>query len=270
MPTRSDVAVDNPIPVPCSGDRVVKGIQLTDYSALLDERATFMGQWGLRGSRGDGPSYDELVETEGRPRLRAWLERLRRTACSRQPLLRLLPMRQQGRRPDRAARGWQRAAAFHLPAAAPGPAPVPVRLLPARGIRGDRRRRLSPGDDGLAGVAGFGGAVRAQCLPRLPRAAWPVGSAHRGAGGVLARASPGRVGRRPRGRRRSGRDLPAVPGSRYSFGYPACPNLEDRAKIVELLRTGSVSNSEEFQLHPEQSTDALIVHHPEAKYFNAT
>ncbi|HET9901035.1 MAG TPA: dihydropteroate synthase, partial [Actinomycetes bacterium] len=77
LPTRSDVAVDNPIPVPPFwGDRVVKGIQLTDYSALLDERATFMGQWGLRGSRGDGPSYDELVETEGRPRLRAWLERL--------------------------------------------------------------------------------------------------------------------------------------------------------------------------------------------------
>jgi 5-methyltetrahydrofolate--homocysteine methyltransferase len=61
-------------------------------------------------------------------------------------------------------------------------------------------------------------------------------------------------------------------GSRYSFGYAACPNLEDRAKIVELLaaeRVGVVL-SEEFQLHPEQSTDALIVLHPEAKYFNAT
>jgi 5-methyltetrahydrofolate--homocysteine methyltransferase len=60
-------------------------------------------------------------------------------------------------------------------------------------------------------------------------------------------------------------------GSRYSFGYPACPDLEDRAKIVELLRPQriGVTLSEEFQLHPEQSTDALIVHHPEAKYFNA-
>jgi 5-methyltetrahydrofolate--homocysteine methyltransferase len=60
-------------------------------------------------------------------------------------------------------------------------------------------------------------------------------------------------------------------GSRYSFGYPACPDLEDRAKLVELLepeRVG-VSLSEELQLHPEQSTDALVVHHPEAKYFNA-
>jgi 5-methyltetrahydrofolate--homocysteine methyltransferase len=60
-------------------------------------------------------------------------------------------------------------------------------------------------------------------------------------------------------------------GSRYSFGYPACPELEDRAKLVQLLepeRIG-VSLSEELQLHPEQSTDALVVHHPEAKYFNA-
>jgi 5-methyltetrahydrofolate--homocysteine methyltransferase len=63
----------------------------------------------------------------------------------------------------------------------------------------------------------------------------------------------------------------AYRGSRYSFGYPACPDLEDRAKVVELLRPEriGVTLSEEFQLHPEQSTDAIVVHHPEAKYFNA-
>ena len=63
----------------------------------------------------------------------------------------------------------------------------------------------------------------------------------------------------------------AYRGSRYSFGYPACPDLADRAKLVALLepeRIG-VTLSEELQLHPEQSTDALVVHHPEAKYFNA-
>jgi 5-methyltetrahydrofolate--homocysteine methyltransferase len=59
-------------------------------------------------------------------------------------------------------------------------------------------------------------------------------------------------------------------GSRYSFGYPACPDLEDQAKLFELLEPGriDVSLSEEFQLEPEQSTSAIIVHHPEAKYFN--
>ena len=59
-------------------------------------------------------------------------------------------------------------------------------------------------------------------------------------------------------------------GCRYAFGYPACPDLEDRAKVMRLLRPEriGVMLSEEFQLAPEQSTDALIVHHPEAKYFS--
>ncbi len=58
-------------------------------------------------------------------------------------------------------------------------------------------------------------------------------------------------------------------GSRYSFGYPACPNLEDQSKLFELLdgeRIG-VRLTEEFSLDPEQSTNAIVVHHPEARYF---
>ncbi len=60
-------------------------------------------------------------------------------------------------------------------------------------------------------------------------------------------------------------------GSRYSFGYAACPDLESRKPLFELLDAGRIGLqlSEEFQLDPEQSTDALVVHHPEAKYFNA-
>jgi 5-methyltetrahydrofolate--homocysteine methyltransferase len=59
-------------------------------------------------------------------------------------------------------------------------------------------------------------------------------------------------------------------GSRYSFGYPACPRLEDQEKLFTLLNPGriDVSLTEEFQLEPEQSTSAIIVHHPEAKYFS--
>jgi 5-methyltetrahydrofolate--homocysteine methyltransferase len=59
-------------------------------------------------------------------------------------------------------------------------------------------------------------------------------------------------------------------GSRFSFGYPACPNLEDQSKLFELLEPGriGVALTEEFQLDPEQSTSAIIVHHPEAKYFS--
>ena len=59
-------------------------------------------------------------------------------------------------------------------------------------------------------------------------------------------------------------------GSRYSFGYPACPRLEDQTKLFELLRPEriGIELTEEFQLVPEQSTSAIVVHHPEAKYFN--
>ncbi len=60
-------------------------------------------------------------------------------------------------------------------------------------------------------------------------------------------------------------------GGRYSWGYPACPNLEDNETVVRLLQADriGVSVSEGFQLHPEQSTTAIIVHHPQAKYFIA-
>ncbi|MGH9031735.1 MAG: vitamin B12 dependent-methionine synthase activation domain-containing protein, partial [Acidimicrobiia bacterium] len=60
-------------------------------------------------------------------------------------------------------------------------------------------------------------------------------------------------------------------GSRYSWGYPACPDLDDQAKLDELLDLASigVNLTEEFQLEPEQSTSAIIVPHPEAKYFIA-
>jgi 5-methyltetrahydrofolate--homocysteine methyltransferase len=61
-------------------------------------------------------------------------------------------------------------------------------------------------------------------------------------------------------------------GCRYSFGYPACPALDDQAKLFELLHPERIglSLSEQFQLEPEQSTTALVVHHPHAKYFNVT
>ncbi len=76
----------------------------------------------------------------------------------------------------------------------------------------------------------------------------------------------------------AGADSPDLPrlfkqeyqGSRYSFGYPACPRLEDQEKLFTLLNPSriDVNLTEEFQLEPEQSTSAIIVHHPEAKYFS--
>ena len=59
-------------------------------------------------------------------------------------------------------------------------------------------------------------------------------------------------------------------GSRFSFGYPACPNIEDQTKLFELLQPEriGVELTDEFMLEPEQSTSAIVIHHPEAKYFN--
>ncbi|MCH9815555.1 MAG: methionine synthase, partial [Actinomycetia bacterium] len=61
-------------------------------------------------------------------------------------------------------------------------------------------------------------------------------------------------------------------GSRYSFGYPACPDVGQQVDLVRFMQPEriGVTLSEELQLHPEQSTSAFILHHPEAKYFNAT
>ncbi len=59
-------------------------------------------------------------------------------------------------------------------------------------------------------------------------------------------------------------------GSRYSFGYPACPNLEDQTKLFALLHPDQnigVHLTTGFLLDPEQSTSAIVVHHPAAKYF---
>ena len=59
-------------------------------------------------------------------------------------------------------------------------------------------------------------------------------------------------------------------GSRYSFGYPACPNLEDQRYLQDILQWSDIgiALSEEFQLDPEQSTSGIVLHHPDAKYFN--
>ena len=204
-----------PVPVPPFwGDRVVKGIQLADYSALLDERATFMGQWGLRGSRGDGPSYDELVETEGRPRLRVWLERLQTD-------------------------GLLEAAVVYgyFPCVSKGDDLIVLREDGSERLRftfprqrRDRHLCLSdffrPEDSGEIDVVAFhlvtmGSRVSQASAELFERNAYRDYLELHGLSVQLTEAlaeywhgpSPGRAGRRPRGRRRSGRDLPAgLPG----------------------------------------------------------
>jgi 5-methyltetrahydrofolate--homocysteine methyltransferase len=277
---RSDVAVDNPVPTPPFwGTRVVKGIALADYASYLDERATFLGQWGLKGARGNGgPSYEELVETEGRPRLRMWLDRVHTEGLMEAAVVYgyfpcvsegndLVLLHHDG---DRA--GTERAR-FTFP-------------------RQRRDRRLCLADFFASRESGHTDVIALQLVTMGSTVAQRAGELYaanayrdylelhglsvqltealaemwharvREELGLRAEDDPGLAGILRQGYR----------GSRYSFGYPACPDLEDRRTLVELLdpsRIG-VELSEELQLHPEQSTDAIVVHHPEAKYFNAT
>ena len=276
MPARSDVAVDNPIPTPPFwGTRVIKGIQLADYASWLDERATFLGQWGLRAARGgDGPSYEELVETEGRPRLRMWMDRLLTENLLESALVYgyfpavskgddLIVLDEHGAERTRFTFPRQRRdrhlclADFFRPADSPdGPDVVAFQLVTVGSKIGGETAKLFEANAYREYMELHGLSVQ---LTEALAEYWHA---------------------RVRGELGFGSQDPATldgmlkleyRGARFSLGYGACPNLEDRTKIVELLephRIG-VDLSEEYQLHPEQSTDAIVIHHPEAKYFNA-
>jgi 5-methyltetrahydrofolate--homocysteine methyltransferase len=281
---RSDISstVDIPRP-PFFGTRVVKGIQLAEYAALLDERATFLGQWGLRGSRGGGgPSYEELVETEGRPRLRYWLDRLAAEQVLEAAVVYgYFPAYSEGNTLvvlDENGRAERARFTF------------PRQRQERRLCLADFFRPRPTGDDPLDVVA-LQLVTVGQPISEYTAKLF-AGNAYRdylevhGLSVQLTEALAEYWHRRvrselilPDGRPMTAEDPAGLAGllatdyrgCRYAFGYPACPDLEDRAKLVELLgaeRIG-VELSEEFQLAPEQSTDAIIVHHPEAGYYNA-
>src|SRR5579859_815991 len=275
MPARSGVATDNDVPTaPFTGTRVVKGIPLADYAAFLDERATFLGQWGLKPSRGSaGPSYEELVETEGRPRLRMWLDRIQTDGLVEAGVVYgYFPAVSEGDDLVVLGEDGQEQERFHFPrqrhdrhlcladffrAAGSGERDVVGFQLVTVGTKLSRATGELFAKDAFRDYLELHG-LSVQLTEALAeywhgRVREELGLAEYdppGLDGIL------KVGYR---------------GCRYSFGYPACPDLEDRAKVVRLLRPEriGVALSEEFQLVPEQSTDALIAHHPEARYFSA-
>jgi 5-methyltetrahydrofolate--homocysteine methyltransferase len=282
LPPRSDVAVNVDVPTPPFwGDRIVKGIQLADVASYLDERATFMGQWGLKGSR-NGPSYEELVEAEGRPRLRALLDRIHTDGIAEFSVVYgywpcfsqgddLIVLKPGGDVADPASELHR----FTFPRQTRG------RHLCLADFFRDRALASRTGPDVVAfHLVTMGSAVAKVTGELFARNAYRDYLELHGLSVQLTEALAEMWHARIRSDLGFSRDdgdvdemirVQAYRGSRYSFGYPACPDLEDRAKLVALLRPEriGVELSEELQLHPEQSTDALIVHHPEAKYFNA-
>ncbi|MDN3268156.1 methionine synthase [Streptomyces sp. MA15] len=262
---RSDVATDNPVPTPPFwGTRVVKGIQLKEYASWLDETALFRGQWGLT---------KDLVETEGRPRLRGLLDTLQSENLLEAAVVYgyfpcasknddLIILDESGNERTR----------FTFP-------------------RQRRGRRLCladffrPEESGETDVVGLqvvtvGSRIGEETAKLFETNAYRDYLELHGLSVQLAEALAEYWHARVRSELGVGHTDPdsldgmlrtEYQGCRYSLGYPACPDLEDRAKIADLLQPEriGVHLSEEFQLHPEQSTDAIVTHHPEAGYFNA-
>ncbi|GAB2949705.1 methionine synthase [Micromonospora polyrhachis] len=284
---RSDVARDAEVPKPpFFGTRVVKGIPLADYAALLDERATFLGQWGLRGARGgSGPSYEELVETEGRPRLRYWLDRLTADKVLEAAVVYgYFPAYSEGNElVVLDENGHSERARFAFPRQRQERRLCLADFFRPRDETLDRGETL---DVVALQLVTVGQPISEYTAKMFARDEYRDYLEVHGLSVQLTEALAEYWHRRIRAEltlpdgRTLAADDPAdlagllrndYRGCRYAFGYPACPDLEDRAKVVELLgaeRIG-VQLSEEFQLVPEQATDAIVVHHPEASYFNA-
>jgi len=297
MPQRSDVATDNPIPTPPFwGTRIVKGFALADYAAFLDERATFMGQWGLKPGRGkDGASYEELVAREGKPRLRYWMDRLLSEKIMDPAVVYgYFPVVSEG----------NDVIVLHHGSDDAGVLGNPGILGPDGGSGGEmgterlrftfpRQRRdrhlcladyVKSKDSGQIDVMAFQLVTAGASIDAFAQTLF-AGNSYRdylelnGLAMQLTEALAEYWHSQVREEWGFGHEDPPdlseilgvkYRGARFSLGYPACPDMEDRAKVVELLKPEriGVELSEELQLHPEQSTDAFVFHHPEAQYFS--
>ncbi|AZA11431.1 methionine synthase [Corynebacterium gerontici] len=288
VPQRSEVAPDVPVATPPFwGTRVVKGIALAEFLPTLDERALFMGRWGLKATRGgEGPSYEELVETDGRPRLRYWLDRLKAEGILDHAALvyGYFPAVSKGNtvillaEPDPNA---EEIARFEFPRQQRG------KFLCIADFIRDRALAQQTGQVDVfpmqlvtmgQPIADFANKLFAEDNYRDYLEVHGVGVQLTEALAEYWHARIRHDLQLADGTRASDEDA-ANPerffnldyrGARYSFGYGSCPELEDRRTLVALLKPErlGVRLSEELQLHPEQSTDAFVLYHPEAKYFN--
>jgi 5-methyltetrahydrofolate--homocysteine methyltransferase len=262
--TRSAVRAA-PVPAPpFLGTRVLRDIPLDEVLALLDLDELFRLQWGARGS---GAQYEETVEREFRPTLARLSESAAREGW-------LQPQAVYGYFPVNASGNEL---IVYDPAAYGSDAGSLREIARLRFPRQDGRERLCladyfrAADDGTVDIAAFQivtvGDTPTRRFDELQgRAEYSEAFYLHGLAVEAAESVAEWLHRRVR--RELG--LPEQQGKRYSWGYPACPDLEDHATIFRLLpaeQALGMTLTEAYQLIPEQSTAALIVHHPEAKYY---
>ena len=276
MPTgiRSDVRTDAPIPgPPFFGTRVIMEIPLAEVFAFVNEVALFRTQWQFHRGKGQREKFDELIQNHVQPIYARWKSR-----CEAEQILQ-----------PRVVYGY-------FPCQSEGN-DVIVYAEDGRTPRTRFSFPRQPGGRHLCLADFFAGRDSGRmdvlgCMlvtvgPRASEATRELFEQHNytdylylhGLSVEAAEALAELWHRRMREELGiAGEDSPELErifrqgyrGSRYSFGYPACPNLEDQAKLFTLLQPEriGVKLSEEFQLDPEQSTSAIVLHHPEAKYFN--
>jgi 5-methyltetrahydrofolate--homocysteine methyltransferase len=248
---------DIPAP-PFWGVRRAKGIPLADYLQFVDRRALFQARWGLKAGR-SGASVQDLAASDGEPRLAALLDQIR-TEHLAEPQIAwgYFPVRRDG----------EAIAVLEAPDLA---APARAVLEFPRQAGGRRRSLVDYVDPEALDVLAL------QVVTMGPRFA-EAAAARFGAGDYrsylelhglsveLAEALAEFAHRRVRAEL----GLAAGRGRRYSIGYPACPDLSQRRVLLDLLDAWALGLklTDADLLEPEQSTEAMVFHHPEATYFN--
>jgi 5-methyltetrahydrofolate--homocysteine methyltransferase len=272
--TRSSITADVAIPrAPFYGSKVVEDIALDDVFSFVNEVALFKGQWQFKQGRRPAEEYGALVRDKVRPIYEAIKERSKRENLLRPRVVYgYFPAQSQGndliiynedektermrftfpRQPS----GKHLCLADFFASKESGRLDVVAFHLVTMGHRASEYSQELFKSDNYADYLYFHGlsVESAEALAEL----W-----HK-----RIREELGIAGEDAKETAKLFRQQ--YQGSRFSFGYPACPNLEDQAKLFELLDPSriDVELTEEFQLDPEQSTSAIIVHHPEAKYFS--
>jgi 5-methyltetrahydrofolate--homocysteine methyltransferase len=276
--TRSDISTDASIPkAPFYGSKVVEIKDLTKVFAFINETALFKGQWQFKQGRRTPEEYQRVLQDEVYPRFeRLKAEAIRDHLLEAKLVYGYFPCQSSGndliiyeddakteklrftfpRQPLEQRGGKNLCLADYFASVESGRVDVvPFQLVTMGQKASEHSAKLFKSDNYTDYLLFHGLSVEsAEALAEMwhKRVREELGIADNDAPELAKLFHQGYL------------------GSRFSFGYPACPNLEDQTKLFELLepeRIG-VELTEEFQLTPEQSTSAIIVHHPEAKYFN--